>query len=97
MAILLKLVLKFLSRRLLIFISIFGLYIFQFTNPNLIRFDSANYLCILGMFDNINNNSKERPIRKAIVSIKIKQFHELVCNSIMHQFVLIWIKNINQR
>lgn len=61
------------------------------------RSDLADYLCILGTFDDINNISKEGPIREAIVSIKIEQFYELVCHLIMHLSVIIWIESINQR
>lgn len=34
----------------------------SFTNPNFIRFDIANELHSLGMFNYINNNSKEKQI-----------------------------------
>ncbi len=49
------------------------------------------------MFNNVNNNSKEGPIREATVSLKIGQFHELLCNPIMRLSVLIWIESINQK
>lgn len=88
---------KFLGRLSLIFIFIFGLYIFEFAKLNLIRFNPTDYLYILDMFDNINNTSKEEPIREVMVSVKIGQFHELVCNPIMRLSILIQIENINQR
>ncbi len=53
------------------------------------KFDCVDYLCILGMIDNVNNNSKEDRIGEATVSVKIKQFYELLYNSIMRLSVLI--------
>lgn len=89
MAIILKLVSKLFTRGLLIFIFIFQLYILEFTNFNLITFDLVDYLCILGIFNDANNTSKKKLIREAVVSIKIRQFHELVYNLIIHLSVLI--------
>lgn len=80
-----------------IFIFFFQLYILKFTNPNLIRFDLADYMYILSMFDNVNKTSKEKPIGKAIVSVKIGQFLELVFNPIIRLNILVSIKSINQR
>lgn len=97
MIILLKLVKKILGGCSLIFIFVFGLYILKFTNPNLTKSDPADYLFILGTFDDINNTSKEEPIREAIVSVKIGQFHKLICNPIMRLSILICIESINQR
>lgn len=73
----------------LILIFILWLYIFEFTNPNLFRFDLADYLYILGTFNNINNTSKERPIREVTVSVKIRQFHKLIYNPIIYLNVLL--------
>lgn len=97
MVILLKLLLKFLGRRSLLFIFIFRLYIFEFINPNLNRFDLTDCLCILGMFNDVNNTSKKGPIGKVTVSIKIEQFHDLVYNPIIRLNVLIWTESINRR
>lgn len=65
------------------------MYILEFTNPNFIILNFTNYLCILGIFDNVNNTSKEGPIRKVIVSVKIGQFYELIYNPIMYLNILI--------
>lgn len=78
-----------------ILIFIFELYIPEFTNPNLIRFDLINELCILGMLNNVNNTSKEGLIWEITGSIKIWEFCELVCYSIMHLSILIWTEKIN--
>lgn len=86
---LLRLDWEFLDRCLLVYIFIFGFYIFEFTNPNLISYDFADYFCILDIFDNDNNTSKIEPTREAIVSTRIEQFHELVYNLIMHLNIII--------
>lgn len=61
------------------------------------RFDLVDYLSILSIFDNINNNSKKVPIGEIIVSVKIKQFYKLIYNQIICLRVLIKTKSINQR
>lgn len=97
MAILLKLVWKFLGRHLLIFFSIFGLYIRKITNPNLIKFDLVDDVYILCTLDNIDNISKKRPIEKAIVSVKIRKFPESIYQPFIHLSFFIYIESINQK